>query len=139
VGVKKDYLRLESNNRSLGRAGEEFVVTYEQHRLNSIGARLLADRVEHVARTRGDGLGYDVLSFDGRGKERFIEVKTTTFGREAPFYLTRGELAFSKRAKDQFRLYRLFEFRQQPRMYALAGPVDKHCLLDPVTYLAKFA
>lgn len=137
--IKRDYLRQESQNRSLGQAGEKFIVAYEQHRLHTLGAKRLADRVEHVAETRGDGLGFDVLSFDATGKERFIEVKTTAFGREAPFYLTRGELAFSKMAKEQFRLHRLFEFRQQPRMYELTGAVDRHCLLNPVTYLARFA
>jgi hypothetical protein len=138
AGVKRDYLGIEQHNRALGQAGEKFVVQYEQHRLHQSGAKKLADRVEHVAQTRGDGLGFDVLSFESDGKERLIEVKTTSFGLEAPFYVSRRELDVSKEESDSFQLYRLFDFRQQPRMYVLMGSVDRHCVLDPVTYRAHF-
>ena len=60
--TKRDYLARESRNASLGLAGEEFVVRYEHWRLNQLGKPSLADRVEHVSKTKGDGLGYDVLS-----------------------------------------------------------------------------
>lgn len=137
--IRRDYLAVEARNRSLGLAGEELVVAYERFRLRSLGAKRLADRVEHVSQTRGDGLGYDVLSFDVNGAERFIEVKTTAFGREAPFYVSRNELQLSKEARGQFRLYRLFEFRKRPRLFELAGPLDERCRLDPVTYMASFS
>lgn len=137
--VKRDYIAREARNTSLGIAGEEFVVRFEHWRLNQLGMTTLADRVEHVSQTKGDGLGYDVLSFDANGKERFIEVKTTAFGKETPFFVTRNELDFSKDAKDHFVLCRLFEFRQAPRLFALNGALDQHCALDPVTYRASFA
>lgn len=137
--VKRDYIAREARNTSLGIAGEEFVVRFEHWRLNQLGQPKLADRVEHVSQTQGDGLGYDVLSFDANGKERFIEVKTTAFGKETPFFVTRNELDFSKDAKDHFVLCRLFEFRQTPRLFALNGALDQHCALDPVTYRASFA
>lgn len=137
--VKRDYIAREARNTSLGVAGEEFVVRFEHWRLNQLGQPKLADRVEHVSQTQGDGLGYDVLSFDANGKERFIEVKTTAFGKETPFFVTRNELDFSKDAKDHFVLCRLFEFRQTPRLFALNGALDQHCALDPATYRASFA
>lgn len=137
--VKRDYIAREARNTSLGIAGEEFVVRFEHWRLNQLGMTTLADRVEHVSQTKGDGLGYDVLSFDASGRERFIEVKTTAFGKETPFFVTRNELDFSKDAKDHFVLCRLFEFRQTPRLFALNGALDQHCVLDPVTYRASFA
>ncbi|WP_180125533.1 DUF3883 domain-containing protein [Rhodoferax sp. BLA1] len=136
--VKRDYLEREAQNRSLGLAGEEFVVLFEHWRLNALGQPRLADKVEHVSQSKGDGLGYDVLSFESDGKERLIEVKTTTFGRDTPFFVSRGELALSQDAKDQFHLYRLFEFRKAPRLFDLPGALDQHCLLDPVTYRASF-
>ena len=136
--VKRDYLEREAQNRSLGLAGEAFVVQFEHWRLAGMGQHRLADRVEHVSVSKGDGLGYDVLSFDSNGKERLIEVKTTTFGRDTPFFVSRGELALSQGAKEQFHLYRLFEFRQSPRLFDLPGSLDQHCLLDPVTYRASF-
>ncbi|APW44611.1 hypothetical protein RS694_00035 [Rhodoferax saidenbachensis] len=137
--TKRDYFEREARNRSLGLAGEEFVVLYEHWRLMELGQQRLADRVEHVSQSKGDGLGYDVLSFDSDGRERLIEVKTTTFGRDTPFFVSRGELALSKGAKEQFHLYRLFEFRKTPRLFALHGALDQFCNLDPVTYKASFA
>lgn len=136
--VKRDYLEREARNQSLGLAGEEFVALFEHWRLIELGQQRLAEKVEHVAQTKGDGLGYDVLSYESDGKERFIEVKTTTFGRDTPFFVSRGELTLSHGAKDQFHLYRLFEFRNAPRLFDLAGSLEQHCLLDPVTYRASF-
>lgn len=98
AGIRRDYLDREARNRSLGAAGEAFVVTYERFRLRTAGQSRLSDRVEHVSQTKGDGLGYDVLSFEASGRERFIEVKTTAFGKETPFFISRGEVAFSAEA-----------------------------------------
>ena len=137
-GVKRDYLALEQHNRALGKSGEEYVLRYERYRLHQLGAAKLADRIEHVAKTKGDGLGYDVQSFESNGKERLIEVKTTSFGLEAPFYVSRTELDVSKEKSELYQLYRLFDFRDRPRMYQLKGPVDRHCILDPVSYRARF-
>lgn len=138
-GVKRDYLEREAKNRSLGLAGEEFVLMFEHWRLIELGQLKLADKVEHVSKSKGDGLGYDVLSFETDGQERLIEVKTTTFGRDTPFFVSRGELALSQGAKDQFHLYRLFEFRKAPRLFDLPGALEQHCMLDPVTYRASFS
>jgi hypothetical protein len=137
--TKRDYLECEAQNRSLGLAGEEFTVLFEHWRLNELGQHRLADKVEHVAKSKGDGLGYDVLSYESDGRERLIEVKTTSFGRDTPFFVSRGEVALSHGAKEQFHLYRLFEFRKAPRLFDLPGALDQHCVLDPVTYRASFS
>ena len=136
---KRDYLEREAANRSLGMAGEEFVVQFEHWRLVELGQKRLADKVQHISKVLGDGLGYDVLSFETDGAERLIEVKTTTFGKSTPFFVSRGELALSRQAKDQFHLYRLFEFRKEPRMFDLPGQLDHNCVLDPFTYRASFS
>ena len=65
-----NFLEIEARNRKLGVAGEEFVMRFEAERLWQAGHKELADRVEHVAMTRGDGGGYDILSFDGNGRDR---------------------------------------------------------------------
>lgn len=137
--IQRDYLEREARNRSLGLAGEEFIMAYERYRLHAAGKTSLSDKVEHVSRTKGDGLGFDVLSFEPDGRERFIEVKTTAFGKETPFFLSRNEADFSEECADQFHLYRLFEFRRQPRMFDLNGKVRNWVRLDPVTYLARFS
>lgn len=137
--VKRDYLAREARNASLGEAGELFVVNFEHHRLISLGLNKFADRVEHVAKTQGDGLGFDVLSFDASGRERFIEVKTTSFGKETPFYATKGEVRFAQQHERDYVLYRLFNFRRNPRLFELAGRIDRHCSMEPTTYLCRFS
>ncbi|WDS34758.1 DUF3883 domain-containing protein [Pseudoxanthomonas sp.] len=134
--ARRDYLAQEAQNRSLGRAGELFVLDHEARRLHAAGKKTLGDRVEHVAATQGDGLGYDVLSFDEDGRERLIEVKTTAFGQLTPFFVSRNELARSQADAPNYRVYRLFDFRQKPRMFALPGAIADHCLLDAVNYRA---
>ena len=136
---QRDYLEREARNRSLGLAGEEFIVQYERWRLIQRGHEKLADRVEHTAKLRGDGAGYDVLSFEEDGRERFIEVKTTSYGKEAPFFISDNELSFANAHELTFRLYRVFGFRQAPRLFELRGRPDRHCRLDPTTYRASFS
>ncbi|MBK8250120.1 MAG: DUF3883 domain-containing protein [Gemmatimonadetes bacterium] len=98
-------------------------MNFERARLSAARKPRLADRVEHVADTRGDGLGYDVLSFEESGKERLIEVKTTKFGIHTPFLITRNEVRVSDSRRDHYALYRVFGFRKEPKLYALPGSV----------------
>lgn len=137
--IRRDYVEREARNQSLGRAGEEFVVEFERWRLSQIGEEALAKRVDWVSHTKGDGLGYDVKSFDAYGNDRFIEVKTTAYGVATPFFVTENELAFAKLKTESFRLYRVFEFRHAPRLFDLPGNLAEHCILDPVSYRASFS
>ena len=139
TAVKRDYIDREARNASLGLAGEEFVVHYERWRLIKGGNERLANKVEHVAVSKGDGLGYDVLSFDVTGRERLIEVKTTSFGKETPFFITRNEVELSKSDSERFFLYRVFDFRNEPHLFSFRGAIERHCYLDPATYHARFS
>ena len=112
-----DYLERESRNRSLGAAGEAFVVKLERWRLESAGQGRLAAKIVHVSKELGDGPGFDVLSFHPDGKERYIEVKTTSFSRDTPFFVTQRELEVSVHSSDKYALYRVFEFRRNPRLF----------------------
>lgn len=134
--ARRDYLAQEARNRSLGRAGELFVAELEVRRLHDAGKRALANRVEHVAATQGDGLGFDILSFEENGRERLIEVKTTAFGKLTPFYVSRNELARSQADEAAYHLYRLFDFRDKPRLFDLPGQIAAHCRIEASTYLA---
>ena len=133
----KDYLLLEARNSALGRAGEEFVVNYEKARLIHEGHERLADAVEQVSVTRGDGDGFDILSFSAPGRERFIEVKTTAYGAFTPFYVTRNELEVSRTSADRYHVYRVHSFRKEPKLYALAGAIDANFGLDATQYVAS--
>jgi len=137
--VRRDYLEREAQNRALGQAGEQFALDFERWRLVQLGAGQLAEQVEHVAVTEGDGLGYDIRSFESDGQARYIEVKTTSFGDRTPFFVSANELRFAQAHAERFRLYRLFDFRAAPRLFELAGPIERHCLLDPMTYRVGFS
>jgi Domain of unknown function (DUF3883) len=137
-GSKRDYLVQEARNQELGNVGERFVVDYEAWRLTSYGRSDLASEVEHVSKTRGDGLGYDVRSFESDGQPRFIEVKTTAYTALSPFFVSRNELRFASAFSEQFHLYRVFEFRKSPKLFDLPGRIEDHCFLDAVTFSASF-
>ena len=132
-----DWITLDARNQSLGLAGEKFVLDFESKRLYEAGKKKLANKIEHISKTRGDGLGYDILSYEDSGKERLIEVKTTTLGKRNPFYVTRNELNCSVLQDDVYHLYRVFSFRTNPRLYQLKGRLDRNFDLDPVQYRAR--
>lgn len=136
---QRDYLEREARNISLGLAGESFVLNFEHLRLRAAGRDKLADKVEHVSQSQGDGLGFDVLSFETDGRERFIEVKTTAFGKETPFFISQNEVGFARENPQQFHLYRLFDFRRNPRLFDLPGVVEQHCRMSPSNYICRFA
>jgi len=131
-----NYLEREARNSSLGLAGEEFVLDVEHRRLWGLGLRSLAERIEHLAKTQGDGLGYDIVSYDEDGRERLIEVKTTAFGSMTPFFASAKEVSVSD-SREEFCLYRVFKFRETPRIFSLPGPLRESCTLDPVQFRAR--
>lgn len=132
-----NYLEREANNRSLGLAGEEFVMNFERARLIKAGAEKLASKIEHVAKVRGDAAGFDVLSFEKSGEEKLIEVKTTKYGAHTPFFVSRNELEVSNTEAKRYSLYRVFEFRERPLLFTLRGSLTLSCVLDPTNYIAR--
>jgi hypothetical protein len=133
-----NYLEREARNASLGRAGELFVIEAEHRRLWQAGAQHLAERIDHVSRTTGDGLGYDILSFENDGRERFIEVKTTAFGALTPFFASAREVEVSETLAG-FQLYRVFKFREAPKIFRLPGSLRQSCILDASQFRASLA
>lgn len=134
-----NYLEVEARNRRLGLAGEDFAMRFEAERLWSVGQKRLADRIEHVARTRGDAEGYDILSFEKSGEERLIEVKTTTFGRHTPLFVTRNEVAVSEERSDQYYVYRWFDFRDDPKLFLVPGDISMSFALEATQFVARLA
>lgn len=132
-----NYFAREAHNRSLGLAGEEFVMRFEKARLIAEGQENLASRIEHISVTKGDGPGFDILSFEKTGRERLIEVKTTAYGPMAPFFVTRNELVISDQRDNVYYLYRIFDFRRQVRLFTKRGSLERTFRLAPTEYLAR--
>jgi len=137
--VRTNYLELEASNKSLGDAGEQFAINFERARLIAAGKDSLADKIEHVAETQGDGAGFDILSFEPNGRDRLIEVKTTKYGRYSPFFISAYELSFSEQHAKNYHLHRIFQFRDNPRLFSLPGSVEKNFILSPTEYRASLS
>jgi len=135
---KIDHAARDEANRKLGRAGEQWAIDFEQHRLNHAGLGDLFSKLDWVSDRLGDGTGYDIHSWDAAEQPRYIEVKTTNGGHASSFIISRNEVDFSKEADDAFYLYRVFSFRSQPALYMLRGAVDQHVNLEPLDYRASF-
>lgn len=112
---------------------------YERIWLRRNGPPGLADRVRWVAREDGDGLGYDVLTFDLEGHERYIEVKTTAYSAETPFYISSAELDFAQRHADRYALYRVYDVLRSPQFFVLEGGTMPMLELTPTTYRARIS
>jgi Domain of unknown function (DUF3883) len=132
--VERDF-----RNRELGREGEELVLHFERERLKQRDRADLAKKIRWISEEDGDGAGYDILSFDEKGKERFLEVKTTVGADTTPFYITRNELSLSSERPEAFRLCRVFDFSIRPRMFELAPPLANFVHLSPLSYEASFS
>ncbi len=132
----------DARNRNLGKAGESLVYEHEKRRLHSLGRKDLSESVRWVARDDGDGYGFDILSFSGKGdkaeQELWLEVKTTNGSATTPFYITRNELQVSNQRPDVFRIFRLYDFRKRVRAYRLAPPLESHVSLTPTIFRASF-
>lgn len=135
-----DYSERDFKNRMLGRLGEEFALGLEKTRLQGAGRPDLAEQVEWTADVRGDGFGFDIASFNPDGEPVFVEVKTTNFGLRTPFFITRGEVGFSREERKRYRLIRVFQFSSVNRAYyMLHGAIEDHCRLEPISYQASIS
>ena len=133
---KFDPAERDARNRKLGKEGEELVFVHEQQRLRTADRDDLARKVEWTAEVRGDGAGYDILSFDLNGSERLIEVKTTNGAAKTPFFLSENERAFSEERPEAFRLLRLYNFNDRPSAFELHPPLIEHLALHAANYRA---
>ncbi len=134
---KYDYATRDADNRRLGELGEKYVLDFERAKLQRLGRDDLASKVEWSSKERGDGLGYDIGSFDEHGKSLLIEVKTTNLPKSTPFIISPNEVATSERESPSYRLYRLFRFSLDPHFYELLGSVRDSCELVPRSFLAR--
>lgn len=136
--VKTNFLEKEQNNRTLGELGEQFVLDFEKSRLIKAGKIKFAEKIEWVSKEKGDGLGYDILSKNTNGTDRYIEVKTTKLSKNTPIFLTKNELSFSRKNSTDFFLYRVFNFEKRPKLFILNGEYDSFCRLQPQVYKGFF-
>lgn len=134
-----DWAARDEANRNLGLAGEELVITHEKEALERQGKHKLAAKIKHVA-LEDPKAGYDVLSFDADGNEKYIEVKTTKGSASNAFYISRNEVEVSEAKGDNYWIYRVHSYIKKTdtwKVYKLQGPVSDSFELTPESFKAK--
>jgi hypothetical protein len=135
---KFDPVERDLRNRSLGRAGEEFVLEIEKKKLEKFQRPDLLKKVRWISAEEGDGAGYDILSFEPDGRERLIEVKTTNGAARTPFFISENERQRAAASAESWRLYRVHSFTQKPRIFLITPRLNEMLHLRPDTWRASF-
>ena len=138
IAARFDAAGRDERNRALGRAGESLVFDRERAVLAGAGRGDLAREVRWVSVEDGDGAGYDIASFRPDGRPRLIEVKTTSGWERTPFHISRNELAVSEERREEWRLFRLWNFSREPRAFELLPPLEAYVSLMPTAFQASF-
>ncbi len=137
---KVDIISKTKKQIRLGFAGELMVLEYEREYLKNNSREDLLDRIQHVSKDLGDGAGYDILSCDLNGNKKHIEVKTTEGSIHEPFFITANELEFSMNFKDDYYLYRIYDFNKETstgKFYCIKGDLSLELKLKSEKYIVK--
>ncbi len=127
-----DHVAKQKRHKRIGDLGEQIVLQHEQEHCSSN----FVNKIEHSSKIQGDGLGFDILSFDERGEPKYIEIKATTGGRERPFFITGVELARSKQEGDKYFLYRLYNLDEKNMTadyFIIQGDLSNYCV-NPIEF-----
>jgi hypothetical protein len=137
IGLRFDVAERDARNTALGKAGEEVALHHERRNLEQRGRSDLAAHVSWTSVEEGDGLGFDIRSFEPDGRERLIEVKTTNGWERTPFHISRNELAASEAYRDNWHLLRIWNFAREPKAFGLRPPLEVYAELTPTSFLAR--
>ncbi|HMT29954.1 MAG TPA: DUF3883 domain-containing protein [Bacteroidia bacterium] len=127
---KINYIEKEQNNSSLG-------IQFEKWRLSNENKSGLADKIEWVSKY-DDGAGFDILSKNTNGTDRYIEVKTTKLGKETPIFFSRNEYEVSVIKKHDYFLYRVFNYNKDPKLFHISGSFDDFCTKEAINFKGIF-
>jgi hypothetical protein len=132
-----DYEKEARNLKRLGDRGEKIVMDLEKKRLTDAGRKDLAKKIERVS-LKSDSFGYDILSFEIDGKNRFIEVKATRSNvGPANFFFTANEFQKAKETENYY-IYMVYDVTSEsPKIWAIKNPFypeNKNALMTPMTY-----
>jgi|GEM_PF-2966551 len=121
---KIDFITRNKNNSVTGSKGEELVLKIEQQKLLDAGKSDLAAKVRRVS-IDDDTLGYDILSFDATGDEKYIEVKTTTtISNSVRFYVSSNEYSVGVKQKNYFIYFVENINSESPIITIVQNPID---------------
>ena len=125
VRVKEDisYSEQQAISKKIGERGEELVLRNEIKKIKEWG--LPNETLSKVRRVslESDDYGFDILSFDRDGNERYLEVKTTkTNGKNFSFVLTRNEFEQAKKYGNKYSFVIVFDILSNPCIWNMGNP-----------------
>lgn len=129
-----DFSAVQKARDKVGALGEEIVLNMlrDEAKKNNL------KEPEHVSKTEGDGLGYDIRAWDEQGKELHIEVKATKTHFADGFIISRNELNASREQAGRYKVYRVFNLDVNTGKCSLRiydGPfMDEDYRFEPTAY-----
>ena len=133
--TKHDYIKESIKQTQIGERGERLVFEFEKTKLHLAQKEGRIESIENLLKwvsLEDDSAGYDILSYDTEKKAPiFIEVKATNSGKTTPFYISNGELSFSKNHAQNYRLYRVFNLKNDvAEFYELSGDISTNTNIE---------
>lgn len=134
-----DWEQVNSRRTELGFQGECFAFRFETNRVINF-APLDTARIIHLSVEQGDGAGFDIISLNEDGSDRYIEVKTTEGDWQTPFYMTSNEIEFFQLHMEDNNafIYRVYNFNRITQTGFIqvisAQELYQNYNFDPISY-----
>jgi len=116
----EEFAAIQRECEANGQLGERWVLDLERRALRRIGKHGLAAKVQWVSQ-KSVSVGYDIGSFYPDGREKWIEVKSTS-GRGITFPMSSNEWTTALRAGGKYHVYRVTDVKsKRPRVKRFAN------------------
>jgi Domain of unknown function (DUF3578). len=140
ISKKTDYIKQAKETLQIGLKGEELALEIERNRVLNLS--LNPDEYVKWCSVESDSYGYDIESVDykdGNLVKIYIEVKSSKGIKDTPFFVSTNEVEVSKRKKEAYRVFRIFDITSiMPKYYIADGEIEENFYLDPVTFSARY-
>ncbi len=138
-----DFEKEDKKHRRLGERGEVIVRNAERDSLKKMGKSNLANRIRQISK-ENTSAGYDILSFEEDGRNKYIEVKSTNNSpsSKANFLITINECEKAKELKNYY-IYIVFNVKSiNPKIWILRDPFslqDKGLTLTAISFRVEIS
>lgn len=133
TGRKINWECVNQSKKKTGLVGEEIVFNILSQEAKEKGLK----QPEHVSKTEGDGLGYDIRFWDKNGEEIHIEVKTSKLKFSDGFEMSSNEVEASRDGYP-YKIYFIYDLNVESKKCKLKiydGPItDDSFKLVPSSY-----
>lgn len=133
TGRKINWERVNQSKKKTGLVGEEIVFDILSQEAKDKGLK----QPEHISKTEGDGLGYDIRFWDKNGEEIHIEVKASKLKFSDGFEMSSNEVEASRDVYP-YKIYFIYDLNVELKKCKLKiydGPItDKSFKLVPSSY-----